>query len=169
MEGLGARFSSYLEKRADFPPGSSSKGAPAPGAGGNWPEHHPNASYRYPGHFQQQQPMTSTYNMPPRKRSSPSSSVLPPKKQHMDSAGVDYSFHKGKPILQCSLNTVALYYKIVPIFYFIFGQFIFFFCMFPLFVVLVAIIFRISTASLESRPEATRRFSRGWLSCGISS
>merc|ERR1719445_2935757 len=93
--GVGLSFSSYLEKRADFPPGSSSKGAPAPGAaGGSWPEHHPNASYRYPGHFQQQQPMTSTYNMPPRKRSSPSSSVLPPKKQHMDSAGVDYSFHK---------------------------------------------------------------------------
>ena len=99
MEGLGARFSSYLEKRgADFQAPSNSKGQPAP----SWPEHHPNASYRYPGHFQQQQPMTSTYNMPPRKRSSPSSSVLPPKKQHMDSAGVDYSFHKGKEI--CSIE-----------------------------------------------------------------
>ena len=100
MEGLGARFSSYLEKRGgDFPTastGASSKGPPGPGPG-NWPEHHPNASYRYPGHFQQQQPMTSTYNMPPRKRSSPlTSSILPPKKQHIDNAGVDYSFHKGK-------------------------------------------------------------------------
>ena len=39
MEGLGARFSSYLEKR-EFPgnPGNS-KGQPTP----NWPEHHQSA------------------------------------------------------------------------------------------------------------------------------
>lgn len=96
MEGLGARFGSYLAKRTSTE-SESFAGKPHHHGGGSWGDQHPhpNSSYRYPaaGHYQQQQQYNS---MPPRKRASPSSSmpVLPPKKQHVDS-GVDYSFPKG--------------------------------------------------------------------------
>ena len=97
MEGLGARFSSYLEKRTESNAGFSKP----PGSNQGW-ESHQGQSHQYRYHYQQQpqQPMTSSNYVvqaqQPRKRSSPSSNmqVLPPKKQHVES-GVDYSFHKG--------------------------------------------------------------------------
>ncbi len=94
MEGLGARFGSYMAKRQ--------QGSEPPPSSHHWEQHPPSSSYRYPGHFQQQQ---FNPNVPHRKRASPSSASssmpvsLPPKKQHMDPGGLDYSFPKGsKPL-----------------------------------------------------------------------
>ena len=112
MEGLGARFSSIMEKGGPDGPAQmierSFAHQPPPPKRDSW-DHppqpaHPNSRYpgQYPGQFPGQQPPqqappmpSNNFGIPPRKRASPSSMpVLPPKKQHMDMAE-DYRFQKG--------------------------------------------------------------------------
>ena len=111
MEGLGARFSSIMEKGGPDGPAQMIERSFAhqpPPKRDSW-DHppqpaHPNSRYpgQYPGQFPGQQPPqqappmpSNNFGIPPRKRASPSSMpVLPPKKQHMDMPE-DYRFQKG--------------------------------------------------------------------------
>lgn len=98
MEGLGARFGQFMaaKREADSFPGG-------PGSGKQSWEQQQQQQQNYrnyaPGQYQNQPSFVNS--VPPRKRASPSASaassmpVLPPKKQHVDSSGVDYSFPKG--------------------------------------------------------------------------